>query len=188
MKIDRKIKYDWVRGELCRQLLPGRSPLPSPPASRWLCPPPAHVPSRFPPRALPAQLAMRRRWISCPSCSGKAGRWDVPRDRRAQPRAHCLPIPALLCWAGGRIPGLLRGFPRPPSEHPENAEPSGTCAHRYHSSSPGALLTVPVGRAVCEVPNALNAESQVPPAPRPGTRSPAPTSRWCLWLELGSPR
>lgn len=145
MKIDRKIKYDWVRGELCCHLLLGQIPLLSLPASHWLCSPPACMPSQFPAQALPADLGVRSS-----SCSWKAGCWDAlpgqcqpcsaPFPHPVLGSRSCLdalsspaPLPARPClpllvtqwWVQDFWASPVLDFPKAPSGQLEPMEPSG---------------------------------------------------------------
>ena len=170
-------------------VLAGWIPLLSLPASHWLCSPPTHMPSQFPPQALPTDLAMRSSGISHLPCSWKAGCWDeLPGRRRpcsaplphsvpaagpawmlgpawtlCLPRLLCLPVPALLCWClggGCGISGLLQCLLSP--RHPRGSQSPW--------SHPGCVPTAgqqfPVGPAVPAEQGERDAADLQPPLGR----------------------
>lgn len=110
MKTDRKIKYDWLQGELCCRLPLARS-LP--------CSPPVPVPVPAPVCPAPATTRCPVALISCPPCSWRAQTGavlgQVPALRWAPPASPCPPCPRLLVWGWlWDSRALLLPFPRAP--------------------------------------------------------------------------
>lgn len=107
MKTDRKIKYDWLQGELCCRLPLARS-LPFSP--------PVPVPVPAPVCPAPSTTRCPVALISCPPFSWRAQTGavlgQVPALRWAPPASPCPPCPHL---------GVAVGLPCPVAPFPESS-------------------------------------------------------------------